>query len=59
MIWTHDESWGAFCKRLKLATWICRTVDTSKISFFANGMTLEKCEYGFIMTYKLTHLEYF
>ena len=27
--------------------------------FFANGIDLEKCANGFVMTYKLTHLEYF
>ena len=50
MISAHDESQGEFGEGAKLTTWINRIVDTSKISFFVNGMTLVKCEDGFVKT---------
>ena len=35
------------------------TGKNDKKSIFANGIDLEKCAYGFVMTCKLEHLEYF
>ena len=48
MIWAHDESRDAFGEGTNLATWICRTMNISKMTFFVNGMTLEKCLDGFV-----------
>ena len=48
MIAAHDESQGEFGEGAKQATWINRTVDISKTTFFTNGLTLEKCEDGFV-----------
>ena len=48
MISAHEESQGKFGKGAKLATWISRTVDIGRITILTNGLTLEKCEDGFV-----------
>ena len=48
MISAHEESRGESGKDAKMATWIDRTVNTDRKTIFTNGMTLEKCEDGFV-----------
>lgn len=59
MIRAHDEKLGAFGKRPKWATHICKTGNNGKKVIFANEMDLGKCANKFIKTWKLTHLNNF